>query len=382
MMRSRRIRGSFDQKLFMHSKSNDDIRFLVLGYVTKLLNVFTPTSEEFFACLDFALKGFDSLREDFQLLLEQRMKRKSGSATSELEFHNGKTLKNNKEVSRLLGKISLAHSKEILEEIKFSPKNKYPFFWEEICNDYPQATEPLLILVLEHCKNELSKKTEKAENERFKTFAKYFSCSREAVKLVELIYTIQSIKCMESYFEDEIDILSFQQNPLLCHVLDIKEHELNNAFAEANISSFIDKRSNYRLTDTVVKIFQSDSKEVIDELFYSKLNSEILPLDKFTLEEEQKDYILRLLSSNSHKPVHILLYGAPGTGKTCFAKSLAAEIGYDAWSIASREEDKDVNRRTSLVACRQLMQGKENTFIVVDEAERLLDTDRHNYEYS
>ncbi len=70
-------------------------------------------------------------------------------------------------------------------------------------------------------------------------------------------------------------------------------------------------------------------------------------------------------------PVNILLYGAPGTGKTEFAKSLARSCGLEAWLLGEGEMGGAKERKTALVATMASLDAQKE-ILIVDEADTLL----------
>ena len=82
----------------------------------------------------------------------------------------------------------------------------------------------------------------------------------------------------------------------------------------------------------------------------------------------------RLLTSKGDSPVHILLYGAPGTGKTTLAQGLVHENGLDGLEVMGRSEGTIKQRRGALEACLNMSTGVESRVVVIDEADRLLNT--------
>lgn len=80
--------------------------------------------------------------------------------------------------------------------------------------------------------------------------------------------------------------------------------------------------------------------------------------------------------SDGETGINILLHGPVGTGKTEFAKTVAAHTGYAVWSIGETDESGDEpNRSERLAALRlaqRLLARRGRALLLVDEAEDLL----------
>ncbi len=70
---------------------------------------------------------------------------------------------------------------------------------------------------------------------------------------------------------------------------------------------------------------------------------------------------------------NILLYGAPGTGKTEFVKALADELGVDLYEIAFSDDDGDpihgMARMRAYNLCQRILARKQNALLMFDEIE-------------
>ncbi len=107
---------------------------------------------------------------------------------------------------------------------------------------------------------------------------------------------------------------------------------------------------------------QSEMKDVLPWNYYGKLAT------------DHGETIKRMLGSCNGK-LNILLYGAPGTGKTSFAFSLAKETGLQAFEIRQGEENgKNMNASARFVGI-QICNDQEDprtSLVVIDEADELL----------
>ena len=120
--------------------------------------------------------------------------------------------------------------------------------------------------------------------------------------------------------------------------------------------------------------------EPLASCYFSLCRGEVLPWEFYgALAEKHGGILKRIISSaNGKSPVNILLYGAPGTGKTSFAQTLAAELGLKCFSIAQNTSDHS-GRATSTPSFRfgalQICNGQidpSRSLIIVDEADEML----------
>jgi transitional endoplasmic reticulum ATPase len=102
-----------------------------------------------------------------------------------------------------------------------------------------------------------------------------------------------------------------------------------------------------------------------------------LGLDDFAVEEA--DYLVRLLRgalAERAAGINILIHGPPGTGKTEFARTLAAAAGARLHAVAEADQDGDEPNRRERIAAMQLSQrvlgGRRGALLLFDEMEDLI----------
>ena len=92
-------------------------------------------------------------------------------------------------------------------------------------------------------------------------------------------------------------------------------------------------------------------------------------MESFAVAESKTEVMCQLL--NGEKPVSILLYGKPGSGKTEYAKALARETGKKVIIFKSGMEFND--EKHSIFKLNFLLSlNKKDTILIVDEAESVL----------
>ncbi len=116
--------------------------------------------------------------------------------------------------------------------------------------------------------------------------------------------------------------------------------------------------------------------ETIERRFYRRNEeAEILPWEFYGDLATKDGAILKRLLDAKPKKCNILFYGAPGTGKTSFARTLAKELGRTAWEIRQGDDDgknmKAEARTMGISICNE-QESADESLMVVDEADELL----------
>ncbi len=250
---------------------------------------------------------------------------------------------------------------------------------ESLLEDEPQMAGMVRELLIVYLKRfSVSPKACGVYQRAKKRLEKTFGLNPAAIAICEFAFINSAFKEVENYFEDELKIQSYGNRRLLALILGFENKKICLALEQLRHCSIIsDNEYTFKLESGFAIFWDESGTAKINKLFCQPLKGEVLDLEEFNIPKTAVDHTVSLLKTTSSMPVHILLYGAPGTGKTTFARSLAKECEIKGWSVPCRMDDSERGRRASLASCVHMTAQHSGSFILVDEAERILDTNMH-----
>ena len=150
---------------------------------------------------------------------------------------------------------------------------------------------------------------------------------------------------------------------------------IDTPIAEHNITDLGDlMRLSDRLLPILLEPYETEAAMMAAFTRPSK-NSELTLADYPHVEDDAR-YLAALLKSateRSEKGVNVLIYGAPGTGKTEFAKVITALSGAELYEVECFDREgqslSGKERYRSLQVSQSFLKGRHNTVLLFDEVE-------------
>ena len=285
-----------------------------------------------------------------------------------------------REAQKPTGKTGAVAARKAAREALRCPQERLASELEDLYEEHPCLKGSIREVARQECRAALDLHDHSANlcTEALERLRQTFGLNDDCLTLCEFVFMNQHFSTVEDYFENTLKVYNYGNRRILSHILDIQPPRLQSCTSELFSCGLLDAhcRDYFRLSDCLLSFWNPDGTEA-GEFFSRPLSGETLPLESFQVPPDDIAHVRRLLEQKGDAPVHILLYGSPGTGKSSFAHSLARSCGVRAWAVLSRKDDDDGDRRASLTASLHMAARHEGAFVLVDEAERLLDTDRY-----
>lgn len=200
------------------------------------------------------------------------------------------------------------------------------------------------------------------------------------LKLDELelqLVTIGYMNC-EGYIEWPSRRIQNREKPLYyAMALDRSYGEVSKAMAsDGKLRKFGLFDCDWDFSRKIGGFLAGSSGATIKSGFYMSCSEDdVLPWDYYgDLAEKDGAVICEMLKARAGK-CNILFYGAPGTGKTSFAHTLAKRLGRTAFEVRQGNDNgEDMNSESRMVGIRVCneQEDAETALMVVDEADELL----------
>lgn len=237
--------------------------------------------------------------------------------------------------------------------------------------------EEIYEAVSERYRRPLSRKECDTER-RLSIMQKSFDLKREEVEMVSFYFLKKTSHIVECYLGNQVaDFGSLSTLRSSGHILlGLERKAFLDALSGGNLfKAQILARNNreIELTSWCIDYLSGLAEEDISHEFFKKEVEDALDVSYFDVSEDEMMVVDALLTGNGRQ--NILLYGAQGTGKTSFARSLAKKYGRELYSVKTPETDDHKDRLRAIFATVN-MADREKAIVLVDEADEVLNSSK------
>ncbi len=209
---------------------------------------------------------------------------------------------------------------------------------------------------------------------RFAELVTVLHLSPLEAEILTLVYVLdQTFLCFPVHVNDRDKPLYYAM------ALDKSYHEVAAALTSRGKLlrlGMLDRDFDFNRRAPLAGFMDGTSDEPVERRFYTVGEcKDVLPWEFFGELAEKDGEVLKRMVPRGAGKCNILLYGAPGTGKTSFARALAGELGRTAFEIRQGDEDgKNMNAEARMVGIQVCndQEAPEGGIMLVDEADELL----------
>ncbi|MCQ2593184.1 MAG: AAA family ATPase [Treponema sp.] len=202
--------------------------------------------------------------------------------------------------------------------------------------------------------------------------------SNEETQLLQLVFRLQSIVEMYAVCNDFFRCESLSRFEMYAKFLDKTSKDIRQLLKpdqKLRAYGLLDSDGDMD-ADCVDAILEKDMNLYFSDIIRNEKKFSSYELESFGVRKNTTDLVVNLLKNS--KSCNILLYGAPGSGKTEYAKAIIKAAGLKLFSYKneleiSGKEDSSDEKALSRLNC-YLSLRKNDCSLLVDEAETVLKT--------
>lgn len=244
----------------------------------------------------------------------------------------------------------------------------------------------ILIDIYKKRKDEYAEKLKNTERQysaletRFKEMKKLFELDDKEMHLLIAIFFSQT----RSIDYGDFDIYrrnSGDKITSIARILGVMDVEVAAMLGEnRNIQKYGLVDEDLDMDRTFLSYLSGISSKPLAERFWVEFKGDVLPWNFHgKLAEKHGEVLKKMINcKTSEDGISVILYGVPGSGKTSFAASLAADLGKKLYFIAQNDEGNvrmsySPAFRYAALAVAQKQLDTENSILVVDECDKLVE---------
>ncbi|MCC6750295.1 MAG: ATP-binding protein [Deltaproteobacteria bacterium] len=205
-----------------------------------------------------------------------------------------------------------------------------------------------------------------------------FGLSREEGQLCTFLFLCEAWTPAQSYFINHLGCEQLAGRKYLLAALDLRPAALGRALrGRARELGLLDTgHRGFRVSDDYHGFFEDPRLGLGQGELFRKAKPESLPLDHHLVDPEVTLHLLTLLArAPTESATHVLIYGPPGTGKSSYARGIAQRLGVPVFTLPKHTDDSQARERAGIVAFANTTTHGQGAILIVDEADRLLNTD-------
>lgn len=207
-------------------------------------------------------------------------------------------------------------------------------------------------------------------------FRKMFNLTNQEMEFCAFLFVLTTYEIAEDFFVSRLECNKFTGRKHVCTILQVSANQLSSILGGTlrRIDAFEMDMFDLKLKEEFLNLLLNPLLNMVSRNLYSKVAGSSVSLDHHFRSDEETGCVLRLLKEKPVSSTHILLYGAPGAGKSSFARGVAKHLGISAYEIVRDEENRTSNRRAAILACINMTNNGPGSLIIVDEADNILST--------